>query len=195
MSYICNMLVSYFSPSGASSLKAVVLPTKPLGTTSALVGKAYTAAGQAAGCSHTMAVLQAYQAELLELDEEDTIKSDDFDEIRRATDLSLRATKETAKAIGRSMAVLVVTERRLWLTLSRINNRDKAFLLNAPVSPSDLFGSAVNSVVHRFQEAKKQATDSPVPSPRGWTIGFSERGVAHNRALPRCLSSRRCMRS
>ncbi len=35
----------------------------------------------------------------------------------------------------------------------------------------------------------------PVPSPRGWTIGFSERGVAHNRALPRCLSSRRCITS
>ncbi len=28
-----------------------------------------------------------------------------------------------------------------------------------------------------------------------WTIGFSERGAAHNCALPRCLSSRRCMRS
>ncbi len=39
------------------------------------------------------------------------------------------------------------------------------------------------------------ATDRPVPSPRGWMIGFSERGAAHNRALPRCLSSRRCMRS
>ncbi len=40
-----------------------------------------------------------------------------------------------------------------------------------------------------------RSTDCPVPSPRGWTIGFSERGAAHNRALPRCLSSRRCMRS
>ncbi len=40
-----------------------------------------------------------------------------------------------------------------------------------------------------------RSTDRPVPSPRGWTIGFSERGAAHNRALPRCLSSRRCMRS
>ncbi len=73
-------------------------------TTLALVCKAYTAAGQAAGCLHTMAVLQAYQAELLGyLDEEDTIKSDDIAEILRATDLLLRATKETAKAIGRSM--------------------------------------------------------------------------------------------
>ncbi len=40
-----------------------------------------------------------------------------------------------------------------------------------------------------------RSTDRPVPSPRGWTIGFSERGAAPNRALPRCLSSRRCMRS
>ncbi len=40
-----------------------------------------------------------------------------------------------------------------------------------------------------------RSTDRPVPSPRGWTIGFSERGAAHNRTLPRCLSSRRCMRS
>ncbi len=34
-----------------------------------------------------------------------------------------------------------------------------------------------------------RSTDRPVLSPRGWTIGFSERGAAHN------LSSRRCMRS
>ncbi len=40
-----------------------------------------------------------------------------------------------------------------------------------------------------------RSTDRPVPSPRGWTIGFSEQGAANNRALPRCLSSRRCMRS
>ncbi len=153
-----DTLASYLSLRGASSLKAPALPTKPLRTTSALVGKAYTAAGQASGCLHTTAVLQAYQAELLgDLDEEDTIKSDDISEIRRAIDLSLRATKENAKAIGRSMAALVITERHLWLTLSQLNNRDRAFLLNAPVSPSGLFGGAVNSVVDRFQEAKKQA--------------------------------------
>ncbi len=149
---------SYLSLSGASSLKAPVLPTKPLRTTSALVGKAYTAAGQAAGCLHTMAALQAYQAELLgDLDEEDTIKSDDITELRRATDLSLRATKETAKAIGRSMAALVVTERHLWLNRSQIKDKDRAFLLNAPISPSGLFGSAINSVVDRSLETKKQA--------------------------------------
>ncbi len=40
-----------------------------------------------------------------------------------------------------------------------------------------------------------RSTDLPVPSPRGWTIGFSERGAAHNRALLQCLSSQRRMRS
>ncbi len=34
-----------------------------------------------------------------------------------------------------------------------------------------------------------RSTDRPVPSPRGWTIGFSERGAAHS------LSSRRFIRS
>ncbi len=48
-------------------------------------------------------------------------------------------------------------ERHLWLTLSQLNDRDRAFLLNALVSPSGLFGGAVNSVVDRFQEVKKQA--------------------------------------
>ncbi|KAL0173181.1 hypothetical protein M9458_033492, partial [Cirrhinus mrigala] len=63
-------LTSYLSPGVASSLKAPTLPTKPLRTTLALVGKGYSSAGQAGACLHTMAVLQAYQADLLkELDE------------------------------------------------------------------------------------------------------------------------------
>ncbi len=45
-----DTLAGYLSPGGASSLKSPVLPTKPLRTSSALVGKAYMAAGQAGGC-------------------------------------------------------------------------------------------------------------------------------------------------
>ncbi len=138
-------LASYLSPGVASSLKAPALPTKPLRTTSALVGKGYIAAGQAGACLHTMAVLQAYQADLLkELDEGEEVKSDDIQELRRTADLSLRATKETAKAIGRSMAALVAVERHLWLTLSDIKEKDRVFLLYARL------------VVDRFQEARKQ---------------------------------------
>ncbi len=147
-------LASYLSPGAASSPKAPVLPTKPLSTSLALVGKAYMAAGQAGACLHTMSVLQAYQADLLkEMDEGEDIKNDDIAELRRATDLSLRATKETARAIGRFMAA----ERHLWLTLSNIKEKDRVFLMYAPLAPSSLFGDAVNTVVDRVQEAKKQA--------------------------------------
>ncbi len=65
-------LASYLSPESSSSARPPVLPTYPVRTTSALVGKAYSAAGQAAACLHTlfMSLSQAYQAELLaDLDE------------------------------------------------------------------------------------------------------------------------------
>ncbi len=105
--------------------------------TSALVGKAYSAAGQAAACLHTMSLLQAYQAELLiELDEVEGFNPNLVCKLRRATDLSLRAAKEMAKSIGRSMAALVTTERHLWLNLSNIKGKDKNFLMDAPISPS-----------------------------------------------------------
>ncbi len=119
---------------------------------------AYSAAGQAAACLHTMSLLQAYQAELLtDLDEGEGISPNTVCELRRATYLSLRAAKETAKSIGRPMAALVATERHLWLNLSNIKGKDKNFLMAAPISLSCLFGGAVNSVVERFQESAKQA--------------------------------------
>ncbi len=151
-------LTGYLSPGAASSQKAPVLPTKPLRVSSALVGKGYTAAGQAGACLHTMAVLQAYQADLLkELDEGEQISSSDVGDLRRTADLALRATKETARAIGRSMAALVAAERHLWLTLSDMKKKDRVFLMDAPLVPSGLFGDAVDSVVDRYQEARKQA--------------------------------------
>ncbi len=57
-------LASYLSVGETSSLKAPSLPSKPL--------QKYAAAGQAVASLHTMAVLQAYQADLLkDRDKED----------------------------------------------------------------------------------------------------------------------------
>jgi len=71
--------------------------------------------------------------------------------------MSLRTTKETAIAIGWSMAALVATERHLWLNLAEIKEKDKTFLLDAPVDPPGLFGDAVSTIVDSFQEVKKQS--------------------------------------
>ncbi len=82
MPQVEQTLASYLSPDAASSLKASTLPSKPLGTSSALVGKGYAAAGQASSCLHTMAVLQAYQAELLkELDEGKEVNAEEIKEL------------------------------------------------------------------------------------------------------------------
>ncbi len=97
MAEVEETLASYLSPESSASIKSPVLPTKPVRTTSALVGKVYSAAGQAAACLQTMLLLQAYQAELLaDINEGGGIGPNAVCELRRATDLSLRAAKETA---------------------------------------------------------------------------------------------------
>ncbi len=62
---------------------------------------------------HTMALLQAYQADVLkEMDEGRGLTPGAVKELRKAT--VLRATKPTACAVGRSMAGSVAAERHLW---------------------------------------------------------------------------------
>lgn len=54
---------------------------------------------------------------------------------------------------------------RRWLNLSSIKDKDTNVLLDAPLSPSGLFSSAVNTVVDRFLEANKQAVAFKKPAP------------------------------
>ncbi len=90
-----DTLASHLSPSLAPSWRSrPLLPTKPCRTTSALIGKSYIAAGQAGMALHTMAILQAYQSDVLkEMDEGAGLTPEAVKELRRATDLALRATK------------------------------------------------------------------------------------------------------
>ncbi|KAL0199698.1 hypothetical protein M9458_002885, partial [Cirrhinus mrigala] len=91
---------------------APLFPTKPCRTTSALIRKFYMAAGQAGMALHTMTILQAYQDDILkEMDEGGGLTPEAVKELRRATDLGLRATKHTARTIGRSMAGSVAADK------------------------------------------------------------------------------------
>ncbi len=106
-----------------------------------------------------MAILQAYQADVLkEMDEGIGLTPEAVKELRRATDLALRATKHTARAVGRPMAGSVAAERHLWLNLTEISEKEEVFLLDTPISQSGLFGEAVSSVVEKFRSAKTQST-------------------------------------
>ncbi|KAL0186275.1 hypothetical protein M9458_017945, partial [Cirrhinus mrigala] len=130
-------------------------PSKPCRRTSALAGRAYTSAGQAASALHSMAILQVFQAKLLAQSDRSALDPATLTELRSATDLALRATKATAQAIGRSMASLVVLERHLWLTLTEIKDADKVSFLDAPISPTGLFGPSVEGFAEQFSAAQK----------------------------------------
>ncbi len=80
-----------------------------------------------------------------------------FSELRSATDLALRATKMTDQVIGRSIASLVVLERHLRLNLTEMKDADKISFLDSPVSPTGLFGPAVEGFAERFTAAQKSS--------------------------------------
>lgn len=83
-----------------------------------------------------MVVLQACQANLLkDLSMSWGIDGEAFLELRQATDLSLWATKQMTMTIGCSMAAVVTMERHLWLNLTGIKDRDRAFLLGVSFQP------------------------------------------------------------
>ncbi len=186
MPQIEQTLASYLSPIAASSLKAPSLPSKLLRTTSALVGKGYTAADQAGACLHTMSVLQAYQADLMkEMDEREAMSPDDILELRKTADLALRATKETARAIGRSMAAMVAAERHLWLTLSDIKDKDRVFLLDRHREARRQAGAFQRFLPHR--PPAQAAAGREQPQPRA-SSSYRE-AQRQSGALPRGLLS------
>ncbi len=84
MPVVEDTLASHLSPSLAPSWKSCpLLPTKPCRTSSALIGKSYIVAGQAGMALHTMAILQAYQADVLkEMDEGTGLTPEAVKEVR-----------------------------------------------------------------------------------------------------------------
>ncbi len=112
----------------------------------ALAAKAYSAAGQAASALHAMAILQVHQAKALKQVHEGSTDPGLMQELRTATDFALRATKVTARSLGKAMSTMVVQERHLWLNLAEMKDVDKARFLDAPISQGGLFGDTVEGL-------------------------------------------------
>ncbi len=116
--------------------------------TSALAAKAYSAAGQAASALHAMAIRQFHQAKALKQVHKGSTDPGLMQELRTATDFTLRATKVTARSLEKAMSTMVVQERHLWLNLAEMKDVDKARFLDAPISrglcPAVLGGTAAD---------------------------------------------------
>ncbi len=144
-------------PQGAAAWRGNPrLPSRACKFSSALTAKAYGAAGQAASALHAMALLQVHQAKALKQLHEGDADPGVLQELRTATDLALRATKVTARALGQTMSTLVVQERHLWLTLADMRESDKHRFLDSPISQAGLFGEVVEDFAQQFSAAQKQ---------------------------------------
>ncbi len=151
-------VAAHLCPAAAKTLgSAISLPSKPCRTTAHLANKAYASDGEAASALHAMAVLQVFQAKILQAAEGGALTAEATKDLRAATDFALMVTKRAAQAVGKAMGFMVVLQRHLMLNLADLKEADRKVLLNAPVTPSGLFGDAVESITDRFAEAQKRA--------------------------------------
>ncbi len=151
-------VAAHLCPATARTLGSDIgLPSKPCRTTAHLANKAYASDGEAASPLHAMAVLQVFQAKLLQTAEGGVLTPEATKDLRAATDFALMATKRAAQSVGKAMGFMVVLQRHLWLNLADLKDADRKVLLNAPITPSGLFGDAVESITERFAETQKRA--------------------------------------
>ncbi len=93
------------------------------------------------------------QVKLLQKAEGGALSPDAVNDLHDVTDYALMAMKCAAQAIGKDNGFLVILQRHLLLNLANLKDADRKVLLNAPVTPSGLFGDAVESIIERFVEA------------------------------------------
>ncbi len=179
------------------------LPSKACKLTAALAAKAYSAAGQAASALHAMAILQVHQAKALKQVHEGSTDPGLMQELRTATDFALRATKVTARSLGKAMSTMVVQERHLWLNLAEMKDVDKARFLDAPISQGGLFGDTVEGFAQQFSAVQQQteaiqhilprrdAPSTAAPGARPQSARRRGRPPASSRAAPPQAESRR----
>ncbi len=171
------------------------LPSKACKLTAALAAKAYSAAGQAISALHAMAMLQDHQAKALKQMHEGSTDPGLMQELCTATDFALRATKVTARSLGKAMSTMVVQERHLWLNLAEMKDADKARFLDAPISQAGLFGDTVEGFAQQFSAVQLQteamrglprrdAPSTAAPGARPQSAHRRGRPPASSRAAP-----------
>ena len=156
----------------SASSRRPTLPTKPERFQSVLTERAYKAAALSARALSALSILTAYQAELFGTSAEQQ-DPDAWEEIAVITDLCLRIQRVSVQATGKVMATLVLQERARWLSLANLTDRERDDILDMPIVPEGIFGSALATMQQRC-EAKKKDNEAlklclprkaPTPSP------------------------------
>lgn len=114
-----------------------------------------------------------YHVDLLkDMDQGQDLSSEAVAELHHTTDLVLQATKQAAATIGR---LTVAMERHLWVNLDSIRKKEKGFILDVLVLPSELF---VNPLRRWSASSERQRSVQPHLKPiyhAGQSLVRSER--------------------
>ncbi|KAK5882549.1 hypothetical protein CesoFtcFv8_021122 [Champsocephalus esox] len=100
-------------------------------------------------------LLTAYQAELCE-DLSGNPGVATLDEMAAVTDICLGVQRCAVQATDKVMGIMVVQERARWLNLTTLPDREKEDVLDMPIVPEGIFGSALASMQRRCETKKRE---------------------------------------
>lgn len=112
---------------------------------SALAERAYKEVALNARALNVISLLTAYQAEMC-ADFSQSRNPVVFAAIPSVTDLCLHIQCCAVQATGEALGLLVLQERARWLTLANLSDREKDDILDMPIVPDEIFGSALASI-------------------------------------------------
>ncbi|MGH0122035.1 UNVERIFIED_CONTAM: hypothetical protein FKN15_007379 [Acipenser sinensis] len=140
------------TPALSGLVKDPACPNKQCRTTEIHLKKGYLAATEAVKLSNVASLLAVYQASLVK-DLPEHPSASLRAELALVAQFLVKIAQLNAWAQGRSIASLVVTRRQLWLSQARVQEPDKAPLLDAPITPGHTFGPAVEEMLQRSVKA------------------------------------------
>ncbi|MGH0134255.1 UNVERIFIED_CONTAM: hypothetical protein FKN15_063186 [Acipenser sinensis] len=153
------------SPTLSGLAKDPTCPNKQCRTTEVHLKRGYSAATEAVRLSNLASLLSVYQATLVK-DLPDYPSVSLRAELGLIAQLLVKLAQLNARAQGRSIASLVVARRQLWLSQARVQEHDKAPLLDAPITPGHTFGPAVEEMLQRSAKAKEASQQLATIWPR-----------------------------
>ncbi|CAL9696700.1 unnamed protein product [Knipowitschia caucasica] len=161
------LVASHLHPSQRSAMTAggTALPSKADCLQTTLNERSYKAVATSVRALNASSLLLAYQAEIQD-DITASPSAEMWEELCVVIDLCLRLHKCAVQACGRAMGVMVTQERARWLSLSSLSHRDKTEILDVPVDPKGLFGSAVATMQKRCEEKKREGEALQLCLPR-----------------------------
>ncbi|MGH0130523.1 UNVERIFIED_CONTAM: hypothetical protein FKN15_047237 [Acipenser sinensis] len=141
-------------PTLSGLTKDPACPNKQCRITEVHLKKGYSAATEAVRLSNVASLLTVYQTALIkDLPECPSVAL--RAELGTVNQLLVKLAQLNARAQGRSIASLVVARRQLWLSQARVQQPDKAPLLDAPITPGHTFGPAVEEMLQRSAKARE----------------------------------------